>query len=301
MPYTFTVNSEVVVHERVSIPASEHSSSKVVTIREPVSIHVTVDDTAFNSSVMACDARIDSVNDSVVDSVRRQSEAKKESAKVISKSVLDGFYKYAASDFRQQMVEHENVVNSTLPKIQTYMAQLQDLKRRMESDYNLISKRYVGIFKGYDEELDRNMHRLYDPLFELYDDCSVSEVYVVYTEYVNSAVQRPVCKRILPLLRRDFGDVEYENKYSAEVLYEPDIQTVFDQMVPQYIIGVIYDIMMQSAASENAARMTAMQNATKNADKMIAELTGQINAARQLAITNEITEIAAASQTQGAV
>ena len=142
---------------------------------------------------------------------------------------------------------------------------------------------------------------LAEQIVELYDDCSVSEVYVVYTEYVNSAVQRPVCKRILPLLRRDFGDVEYENKYSAEVLYEPDIQTVFDQMVPQYIIGVIYDIMMQSAASENAARMTAMQNATKNADKMIAELTGQINAARQLAITNEITEIAAASQTQGAV
>ncbi len=142
---------------------------------------------------------------------------------------------------------------------------------------------------------------LAEQIVELYDDCSVSEVYVVYTEYVNSALQRPVCKRILPLLRRDFGDVEYENKYSAEVLYEPDIQTVFDQMVPQYIIGVIYDIMMQSAASENAARMTAMQNATKNADKMIAELTGQINAARQLAITNEITEIAAASQTQGAV
>ena len=142
---------------------------------------------------------------------------------------------------------------------------------------------------------------LAEQIVERYDDCSVSEVYVVYTEYVNSALQRPVCKRILPLLRRDFGDVEYENKYSAEVLYEPDIQTVFDQMVPQYIIGVIYDIMMQSAARENAARMTAMQNATKNADKMIAELTGQINAARQLAITNEITEIAAASQTQGAV
>ena len=188
MPYTFTVNSEVVVHETVSIPASEHSSSKVVTIREPVSIHVTVDDTAFNSSVMACDARIDSVNDSVVDSVRRQSEAKKESAKVISKSVLDGFYKYAASDFRQQMVEHENVVNSTLPKIQTYMAQLQDLERRMESDYTLISKRYVGIFKGYDEELDRNMHRLYDPLFELYDDCQTKLLVESRTEALSASI-----------------------------------------------------------------------------------------------------------------
>ena len=188
MPYTFTVNSEVVVRETVSIPASDHSSSKVVTIREPVSIHVTVDDTAFNSSVMACDARIDSVNDSVIDSVRRQSEAKRDSAKVISKSVLDGFYKYAASDFRQQMVEHENVVNSTLPKIQTYMAQLQDLKRRMESDYNLISKRYVGIFKGYDEELDRNMHRLYDPLFELYDDCQTKLLVESRTEALSASI-----------------------------------------------------------------------------------------------------------------
>lgn len=138
-------------------------------------------------------------------------------------------------------------------------------------------------------------------IVELYDDCAVSEVYIVYTEYVNSAVQRPVCKRVLPLLRRDFDDVEYENKYLADVLYEPDLQTVFDRMVPQYIIGMMYDIMMQSAASENAARMTAMQNATKNADEMIAKLGAQINAARQLMITNEITEIAAAADIKGAV
>lgn len=135
-------------------------------------------------------------------------------------------------------------------------------------------------------------------IVELYDDCTVSEVYIVYTEYVNSAVQRPVCKRVLPLLRRDFDDVEYENKYTAEVIYEPDLQAVFDRMVPQYVIGMMYDIMMQAAASENAARMTAMQNATKNADKMIAKLTEQINAVRQLVITNEIIEIAAATQVQ---
>ncbi len=140
-----------------------------------------------------------------------------------------------------------------------------------------------------------------EQIVELYADRTVSEVYIVYTEYVNSAVQKPVCKRVLPLLRRDFADVEYENKYSAEVLYEPDMQTVFEQMAPQYVIGMIYDIIMQSSASENAARMTAMQNATKNADKMIASLTEQINSVRQLVITNEITEIAAASQVQGAV
>lgn len=138
-------------------------------------------------------------------------------------------------------------------------------------------------------------------IVDLYDDCAVSEVYIVYTEYVNSAVQKPVCKRVLPILRRDFDDVEYENKYTADVLYEPDLQTVFDRMAPQYIIGMMYDVMMQSAASENAARMTAMQNATENADKMIAKLSEQINSVRQLIITNEITEIAAASNVQGAV
>ncbi|HAL20375.1 MAG TPA: F0F1 ATP synthase subunit gamma, partial [Ruminococcaceae bacterium] len=137
-----------------------------------------------------------------------------------------------------------------------------------------------------------------EKMVELYDNKEVSEVYIVYTEYVNSAVQKPVCRRVLPLLRRDFDDVEYENKYETEVIYEPDIQTVFDQMVPQYIVGMMYDVIMQSAASENAARMTAMQNATKNADKMTAKLSEQINAVRQLVITNEITEIAAATQVQ---
>lgn len=137
-----------------------------------------------------------------------------------------------------------------------------------------------------------------EDIISRYDSHDVSEVYIVYTEYINSAVQKPVCKRVLPLLRRDFDDVEYENKYEADVLYEPDLQTVFDQMVPQYIVGMMYDIIMQSAASENAARMTAMQNATKNADKMIAKLSEQINAVRQLVITNEITEIAAATQVQ---
>ena len=139
---------------------------------------------------------------------------------------------------------------------------------------------------------------LAENIVSLYDEHEVSEVYIVYTKYVNSAVQVPECRRILPLLRRDFDDVEYENKYETEVIYEPDIKTVFDRAVPQYIIGMVYDIIMQAAASENAARMTAMQNATKNADKMIEKLSEQINAVRQLVITNEITEIAAATQVQ---
>lgn len=135
----------------------------------------------------------------------------------------------------------------------------------------------------------------------LYNSDEVSEINIVYTEYVNSAVQRAVCRRLLPLLYEDFEDVGQEFDYTAEMLYEPSVEEVFDKAVPQYIIGLMYDVFMQSAASENAARMTAMQNATKNADEMLERLQKDINAQRQLAITNEITEIAAATEISGAV
>ena len=138
-------------------------------------------------------------------------------------------------------------------------------------------------------------------IVDLYDDCTVSEVYIVYTEYVTSTLQRPVCKRILPLLRRDFDDVDYHPQNDTRLIYEPDPEQVYNEMVPQYITGLVYDILMQSAASENAARTNAMQSATRNADEMIAKLQEKINAARQLAITNEITEIAAATSAEGAV
>ena len=133
-------------------------------------------------------------------------------------------------------------------------------------------------------------------LIELYLTNDYHEVFIVYTEFVNSSVQTPKCVRLLPLLRRDYTDVSYEYNYQAQAIYEPSIEKVFEHLVYQYITGFMYDVFMQSSASENIARMTAMQNATRNADEMTAALSAQLNAARQLQITNEITEIAAACE-----
>lgn len=133
-------------------------------------------------------------------------------------------------------------------------------------------------------------------LIELYLTNDYHEVYIVYTEFVNSSVQTPKSVRLLPLLRRDYTDVSYEYNYQAQAIYEPSIEKVFEHLVYQYITGFMYDVFMQSSASENIARMTAMQNATRNADEMTAALSAQLNAARQLQITNEITEIAAACE-----
>lgn len=137
-------------------------------------------------------------------------------------------------------------------------------------------------------------------LVPLYLSDDYHEIYVVYTEYINANVQEPKCVRLLPLQESDFDDVENEETNSAEMIYEPDVETVFEHLVQQYVVGFMYDVLMQSSASENIARMTAMQNATRNADEMITQLSTELNAARQLQITNEITEISAATE-MGAV
>ena len=102
----------------------------------------------------------------------------------------------------------------------------------------------------------------------------------------------------MPLLRRDLLDIDLESDKRAQMIYEPSGEVVFEQIVYQYVTGFMYDVFMQSAVSENIARMNAMQNATKNADEMIEVLSKELNAARQLQITNEITEIAAATELQ---
>ena len=83
---------------------------------------------------------------------------------------------------------------------------------------------------------------------------------------------------------------------SSGIVYEPDSTTVLETIVPEYLGGVLYGALCESRASEQAARRTAMDAATQNAQEMIDELSLQFNRARQAAITQEITEIVAGSR-----
>ncbi|MBR7071784.1 MAG: ATP synthase F1 subunit gamma [Clostridia bacterium] len=140
-----------------------------------------------------------------------------------------------------------------------------------------------------------------DMIIELYLKHEVNEAYVIYTEYSSSSDQQVVVRRFLPLLRRDFLDLEYEWNYTTQPLFEPSVAEVFDYIVPHYLTYFLYDILLQAQSSEDSARMTAMQKATENADEMLKKLSLQISAVRQMNITNEITEIAAAGELSGAV
>ena len=116
-------------------------------------------------------------------------------------------------------------------------------------------------------------------------------VYVVYTQFQSVLSQEPECLQLLPLQKGE--NVPGGNR---QITYEPDSATVFETIVPEYLGGVLYGALCQSRASEQAARRTAMDAATQNAQEMIDDLSLQFNRARQAAITQEITEIVAGSQ-----
>ncbi len=118
--------------------------------------------------------------------------------------------------------------------------------------------------------------------------CSVS---IVYTEIVSLLSQTPRYKSMLPLSFRTM-----ENAAQKDMSFEGSPEEVFDAIVPEYLGGVIYCAVKEGYASEQAARRTAMNAASKNADEMIAKLDLAFNRARQAAITQEITEIVAGSE-----
>ena len=116
------------------------------------------------------------------------------------------------------------------------------------------------------------------------------EMYVAYTEFVSVLSQPPKLLKLLPLTQ------EEQTGSASDIIYEPSPAEVLKTIVPEYLGGVLYGALCESRASEQAARRTAMDAATSNADEMIANLSLQFNRARQAAITQEITEIVAGSQ-----
>jgi len=128
-------------------------------------------------------------------------------------------------------------------------------------------------------------------LCKMFLDGAFDEIYVTYTDYVSVLSQTPSVLRLLPLIRRETD----KECVSSDLVYEPDSEQVFNTIVPEYVGGILYGALCESRASEQAARRTAMDSATKNADEMIAGLSLEFNRARQAAITQEITEIVAGS------
>ena len=126
-------------------------------------------------------------------------------------------------------------------------------------------------------------------LCKAYRKGEVDEIYVVYTNFVSVLSQTPEVLKLLPLQHTTQGG----RKHRPDMMYEPDSVEVLDRIIPEYLGGALYGALCESRAAEQAARRTAMDSATQNADEMIADLSLKFNRARQAAITQEITEIVA--------
>ncbi len=130
-------------------------------------------------------------------------------------------------------------------------------------------------------------------LCELYLKKEIDALNIGYTNFVSMLVQQPAVMRALPL---KFERKEAKNTAEALIIYEPSCEEVYNAIVPQYIGGLLYGAIAESAASEFGARRTAMDAASKNAGEMIDSLSLIYNRARQSSITQEITEIVAGAE-----
>lgn len=136
-------------------------------------------------------------------------------------------------------------------------------------------------------------------LLELFEKNEIGEIYLAYTAFKNTVSQIPTFIKLLPVDPKaagpkDSADGHQEEKPDLLLMnYEPDEEAVLDAIIPKYMSSLIYGAFLEAVASENGARMTAMDSATNNAEEMIEKLSLQYNRARQGSITQELTEIIA--------
>ncbi len=130
-------------------------------------------------------------------------------------------------------------------------------------------------------------------ILEAYTKGEISEIYLAYTHFKNTVSHEPTLIKLLPV-EIDEKDVE-EAAASANALmnYEPSEEEALDMIIPKYVTSLFYGALVEASASENGARMQAMDSATSNAEEMISDLTLKYNRARQGSITQELTEIIA--------
>ena len=126
---------------------------------------------------------------------------------------------------------------------------------------------------------------------EAYKEHKVDKVYLCYTRFVNAMKQIPVVEQLLPLTDEHLSADEPQRKFSWDYIYEPDAQTVLDELLHRYVEALIYQAVAENMASEQSARMVAMKAASDNAKKLIDDLQLVYNKTRQAGITKEITEI----------
>ena len=165
-----------------------------------------------------------------------------------------------------------------------------------------LEKNGYNIAKDYSEAINEPLYsdatEIGKELLSQFEKGEIGEIYLAYTIFKNTVVQIPTMMKLLPI---DAEDIVSEQEDISEdpldkitlMNYEPEAEEALDAIIPKYINSLIYGGLVESHASENGARMQAMDSATSNAEDMISDLSLRYNRARQASITQELTEIIA--------
>jgi F-type H+-transporting ATPase subunit gamma len=135
-------------------------------------------------------------------------------------------------------------------------------------------------------------------LMKRYMDSEVDRIFLVYNEFKSAIQATPVVKQLLPIATDAF-DAGDDGEASGDYIYEPSAQALFAALLPHYVENQVFQAMIESAAAEHGARMTAMDAATKNAGELIENLTLTMNRVRQASITTEIIEVVSGAEALG--
>lgn len=181
------------------------------------------------------------------------------------------------------------ITGGDFPKDDTYVYAIgkKGVEGLLRKGYSI----YQDSSEVINEPLFSDATELTKQLLTQYSKGEIGEIYIAYTNFKNTVVQEPVLVKLLPISAEDFNIEESENRLLMN--FEPSAEEVLDQVIPKYMSNIIFGALLESVASENGARMQAMDSATNNADEMISSLSLKYNRARQSAITQELTEIIA--------
>ncbi|ADL06508.1 ATP synthase F1 subunit gamma [Lacrimispora saccharolytica] len=156
-----------------------------------------------------------------------------------------------------------------------------------------LARKGYTIVQDYSEVINEPIYRdaadITMELLDAFGQNRIGEIYLAYTSFKNTVTQIPTLKKLLPVELKEGS----EKTDLTLMNYEPNEDEVLDSIIPKYMSSLIYGALLEAVASENGARMTAMDSATNNAEEMIEELGLAYNRARQGSITQELTEIIA--------
>lgn len=158
----------------------------------------------------------------------------------------------------------------------------------------ILARRGYEIYADYSDVINEPMYQdakeIGKKVLEAFTNGEIGEIYLAYTSFKNTVSHEPKLIRLLPI---EIEAREDTAERRIPMNYEPDEEEVLDVIIPKYVCSLIYGGLIESVASENGARMQAMDSATSNAEEMIADLSLKYNRARQGSITQELTEIIA--------